>query len=465
MKRLFTLAIVAIVAAGCSKNGNEPPPVAVSDVTLNKTTLTVAIGYSETLTATVLPEDAADKSVTWESDKPLIASVDDDGKVTGVAVGEAKITVTTINGKTATCEVEVVTVVESGTAGELSWNITSGGTLSISGEGKMDDYACDSDLGTVNSPWYIHTDNIKTVVIGDGVESIGQEAFAYLRNLASVTIGNSVKSIGQWAFRDAIITEITIPASVKSIGDYAFNQCLELKTVTLGSGVTTIGNGAFAICLKLANINIPSSVKTIEIEAFNGCEELTTITIPEGVEEIGEGVFIGCSKLAEIEVSEDNPNFYSAGVALIDKTNKMLLAYPAAQSGTSYTVPDGVETIGEYAFSDCQNLTSVVIGNDVKAINYSAFSACRNLESVSIGNGIGAIGDWAFAYCNVLTSVTIHAVEPPTLGSSNFSLNGADTLYVPAGSLDAYAGWGSFNAREAIPDRPHLCHYERSRGI
>ena len=82
--------------------------VAVTGVTLNKTALTLNIGANETLTATVAPADATNQKVTWESDKPEIASVDDNGKVTGVAAGEATITVTTEDGgKTATCKVTV----------------------------------------------------------------------------------------------------------------------------------------------------------------------------------------------------------------------------------------------------------------------------------------------------------------------------------------------------------------------
>ena len=97
----------------CSKSKEEapeptPPAVSVTGVTLNKTTLTLAIGGSETLTATVAPADATNQNVTWKSDKPEIATINANGKVTGVAAGEATITVTTEEGgKTATCKVTV----------------------------------------------------------------------------------------------------------------------------------------------------------------------------------------------------------------------------------------------------------------------------------------------------------------------------------------------------------------------
>ena len=97
----------------CSKDEDPvpeptPPVVSVTGVTLNKTSTSIQVGGTETLTATVLPEDATNQNVTWKSDKPEIATVDDNGKVTAVKAGEATITVTTEDGgKTATCKVTV----------------------------------------------------------------------------------------------------------------------------------------------------------------------------------------------------------------------------------------------------------------------------------------------------------------------------------------------------------------------
>ncbi len=85
-----------------------PPVVSVTGVTLNKTSTSIQVGGTETLTATVSPKDAANKKVTWKSSNAAIASVDANGKVTGVKAGEATITVTTEDGgKTATCKVTV----------------------------------------------------------------------------------------------------------------------------------------------------------------------------------------------------------------------------------------------------------------------------------------------------------------------------------------------------------------------
>ena len=110
---LVTAVLLTTNFWSCSKDEEPvpeptPPVVSVTGVTLNKTSTSIQVGGTETLTATVSPKDAANKKVTWKSSNAAIASVDANGKVTGVKAGEATITVTTEDGgKTATCKVTV----------------------------------------------------------------------------------------------------------------------------------------------------------------------------------------------------------------------------------------------------------------------------------------------------------------------------------------------------------------------
>ena len=118
--------------------------------------------------------------------------------------------------------------VESGTCGDnLTWTLDDNGTLTISGTGKMYDYY---------SPWSNATTSVKTVVIQNGVTSIGSEAFYGCGSLTSVTIQNGVTSIGESAFyRCNGLTSITIPGSVTSIGSWAFDWCESLTDVYYGA--------------------------------------------------------------------------------------------------------------------------------------------------------------------------------------------------------------------------------------
>ena len=112
MKKIYSLMLLCaaiVFATGCSKDDDSTStPVSVSGVTLDKTTLSIDVGGTSTLIATVSPDNAADKSVAWSSDKTDIATVTDAGVVAGVAVGTATITVTSADGeKVATCQVTV----------------------------------------------------------------------------------------------------------------------------------------------------------------------------------------------------------------------------------------------------------------------------------------------------------------------------------------------------------------------
>ena len=193
---------------------------------------------------------------------------------------------------------------------------------------------------------------------------------------------------------------ITFDGELTTIGDYAFEWCDSLTSVTIPDSVTTIGDSAFEGCDSLTSVTIPDSVTTIgdRVFLFNQC--LTSVTIPDSVTRIGSGAFGGCISLAEFtgKFAEDG------GRCLI--IDGVLNAYAAA-SGTTYTIPDYVTTIGEMAFYYCESLTSVTIPNGVTTIGKYAFDSCVSLTSVTIGNSVTTIGEAAFASCSSLTSVTI----------------------------------------------------------
>jgi hypothetical protein len=151
---------------------------------------------------------------------------------------------------------------------------------------------------------------------------------------------------------------------------------------------------------------VPDSVTNIGESAFSGCSDLTTVTIPKNVASIGGLVFELCRNLGDISVDALNTSYSSVDGVLIDKNHATLIKYPSGKAG-SYTVPNGVTTIGEFAFSGSDNLTSVTVPNSVAAIGEFAFSACPNLTSISVPNSVIIIGNFAFHFCPSLTSFTI----------------------------------------------------------
>ncbi|MDR1348496.1 MAG: leucine-rich repeat protein, partial [Prevotellaceae bacterium] len=303
--------------------------------------------------------------------------------------------------------------VANGTAGPLKWSLSSDGTLTISGEGAMPDYAF-AYVGGV-SPWYAYRSSIKTVVIENGVTHIGNNAFYSCGSLASVTI----------------------PGSVTTIGEYAFAICSDLTSITIPGSVTTIGENAFVTCSGLTSVSVPGKVTVI-----------------------GAGAFANCSKLTSIEVEAGNEYYYSANGILFIRAGNRLLQYPAGKAGTQYTVPANVTDIEESAFSGCTDLTSVTIPGNVKTIGEYAFSVCFNLKTVNISAGVTAIGLGAFGKCT-LTDVTVAWTDPATVtvDAGAFDSFSTATLHVPAGTKSKYetaAVWKNFGTIVEYGDAPNL---------
>ena len=279
---------------------------------------------------------------------------------------------------------------QSGTCGNnLTWMLDAEtGVLTISGTGTMNDF----DPRRNPVPWGNYTSNIKTVIINDGVTSIGMMAFAECSSLTSVTIPNSVTSIGGSAFDFcSSLTSITIPESVTSIGESAFGLCESLTSITIPNSVTSIEMWTFVACSSLTSVTIGNSVEDIGYQAFASCSSLTSITIPNSVTSIGGGAFDGCSSLT-------SPVY-----------NAHCFAYmPTSYSG-AYTIPEGIKQIAGGAFYNCSSLTSITIGNSVTSIGGTAFYNCSSLTSVTIPESVTSIGYSAFEGCSSLTSVTWNA--------------------------------------------------------
>ena len=257
---------------------------------------------------------------------------------------------------------------------------------------------------------------LTSVTMPNSVTSIGDYAFLDCSGLPSVIIPSRVTSIGYMAFYYcSSLTSVTIPNSVTSIGSAAFQGCKGLTSITIPNSVTTIGGKAFRGCSALTSIIIPHSVTRIESLAFAGCSGLTSVTIPSSVTWIGEGIFSGPSNLVSINVEPGNSNYNSRNNcnAIIETSTNTL------KSGCqNTTIPNGVTTIGEYAFLNCSKLTTITIPNSMTKIK-----------------------DEAFGYCNSLTSIHCKCEIPPYLHVTSFLGSNAyssATLYVPHGSIQKY---------------------------
>ena len=337
----------------------------------------------------------------------------------------------------------------SGTTGSLSWYLNlCDSTLTISGSGAMPNYS-GSD-----APWYSsYRNQIKTVVIGDSVTTIGDFAFYQCNNLSSVTIGNNVQEIGTYTFYQCGLTSVTIPNSVTDIGGQAFRDCRSLTSVTLGNGLTEIGHSVFYLCTNLTSINIPNSVTTIGALAFYSCDKLTSVTIPNSVTwieqqafegcgltsisipnsvtKIGSSAFSYCSSLLSIDVDNNNPRYSSIDGILYTKIQDTLMQCPGGKTGT-VIILNSVTTIENGAFVYC-SLDSVIISNNITNIPNNTFSYCSRLRFVNIPNSVTSIGNYAFYGCDSLSSINIPSSITSIGDRAFFGCSSLTSVTIPNG--------------------------------
>ena len=322
-------------------------------------------------------------------------------------------------------------------------NVTSIGLHAFSGCTSLVSITIPNGVTSIGEDAFSDCTSLVSITIPDSVTSIGWYAFSGCTSLASITIPNGVTSIGRYAFSDCTsLASITIPDSVTSIDDSTFHGCTSLTSVVISDSVTSIGAYAFDGCTSLTSITIPDSVTYIDESAFGNCISLASITIPDSVTSIGNDAFSYCTSLTSITVADNNQSYCDVDGVLFNKDKTELVQYPAGKTSASYsipnsvteigdgafsyctslasiTIPDGVTSIGAYAFF-CTSLTSVVIPDGVTSIDESAFFDCTSLASITIPDSVTSIGYRAFYGCTSLTSITIpNGVT--SIGTSAFS--------------------------------------------
>ncbi len=187
---------------------------------------------------------------------------------------------------------------------------------------------------------------------------------------------------------------VRIPNGVKKISAAVFRDNLILENVVLPDGISVIGISAFEGCHNLKSINIPESVVVIEESAFRNCLRLRNITLPLGLKKVGKNIFNGCKNLL----------INGEKILII---NNVLMAYTGNDAEVS--IPNGVVSIEEDAFSNSNELSKITLPNSVVHIGRRAFSNCARLQEVILPDSIEIIENQAFLNCKSLINVTIPA--------------------------------------------------------
>ncbi|GHT23233.1 hypothetical protein AGMMS4957_14530 [Bacteroidia bacterium] len=284
------------------------------------------------------------------------------------------------------------------TSGETTVVLTDNGTITVSGtEGAMGSYQRSSDV-----PWYDFRNDIKKVVINDGVTNIGNYAFSHCGAITSVSISGSVTSIGNYAFAYSGLTSLTISSGVTYIDMTAFQSCNHLTDINVDASNTHYSS------IKGVLYN-----KSKTVLRFCPAGKSGVFTIPDGVKSIAYGAFARCRRL------------------------------------TSIVFPQSMLFIEDYAFQECSGLTSMTLPYGITGIKAGIFYECSGLTSVSIPRNVTSIESYAFFGCSSLTTMTNRSSVPQPIIAEVFEEVDTQkiTLRVPASAIGTYCvaeGWKDF---------------------
>lgn len=185
---------------------------------------------------------------------------------------------------------------------------------------------------------------IGTLVLPSTVKQIYREAFEGQHHITEVILPDGLEVIGENAFAWTYIKKITIPGSVKSIGKRAFDRS-SIEDLTIGEGIEAIGSDIFGFC-SFKSLKLPNSLKRIEDRAFHWSffdnESSLIVSIPENVEYISQTAFVGDG--LQFNVSSANKYYCSDENALYNKDKSQLL-HVSRNAGKTYRIPSSVNSI------------------------------------------------------------------------------------------------------------------------
>lgn len=304
---------------------------------------------------------------------------------------------------------------------------------------KLKNFNYPKNLKSASSSILYNCELITSVTVPEGVTTLANYTFADNNYLQTVELPSTLKKIDHHAFRGTPIKSIVIPDSVEEIGERAFEDCGELKTVTFPSSLVTVGYAAFIRCGKLEKAELPDSVTTIYGYAFEQCKKLTSFSYPKSLENADEGILLSCESLTEVTVPDgvttlpknvfrradylekinlpdsltkiSDDAFRDCGVKEIDIPASVKTigagAFWGARNLKAFVFPDAMETVSEHVIAECINLESVTLPASARTIGYEALRSCERLTEITIPENVETIGRCAFAYCKRLESITL----------------------------------------------------------
>ena len=461
-----------------SPDDAESSNINVTGVTLNKTSISLVVGETHTITCSVKPSNASDKSVQWKSNNTNVATVNNSGKITAISEGNAVITVKTNDGgHTAECE---VIVTNQKVEDEIDLNSPSSITVSYSSnEYEISFTSANAWEATTDCDWITITPESGT----SGNSSISvqiSENTSTTQRTGSVTISSGTASVTVSYIQEGAIdsgnngntpnpddyTKISLKVDMNSVANYEMSDkewedyinksytsanmngygtdfkhieysngwlvigfdgnvttipgvlpyAQYAKTIVLPNSVTNIGDKAFANNTTCTAINFPNSLQTIGKEAFAYATFIKDLELPESLTSIGQGAFFGCSNMTSVTLPSSLHTIST-------------LAFSSSGISDIY-IPSSVDNIEMLAFENCVSLKKVIIGNNTQVatmeIGSKAFNGCSSLMDLIIGSEVKIIREEAFDNCISLNNLELCAAIKCII--ENYTVDSCTTL-------------------------------------
>ena len=340
-----------------------------------------------------------------------------------------------------------MTSLSSYEVGDYSYSMFNGLETVVYGEG----------VKVISENAFYQEANLKTIILSSSIEEIGKRAFYGCKNATFVipedikiteikdetfyecsftnfVVPENVTYIGEKAFAEGAIESITFNENITEIGKSAFSRCRKLNTVDIPDSVEVIGESAFSNCKVLSEVNISenSSLHTIKRGAFDGCGGLVKIILPKTLTTLETRVFSGCTKIRTFEVHPDNPAYTVYQNNLYNKDLTVFVCQAPGRANAT-VIPASVKKIEAEAFYNYKGEKIIFAeGSVLEEIGYRAFYY-SHLKSISFPSSLITIGEEALANCQSLESIDFgENSSVVTIGDYAFSsCYGIDSITIP----------------------------------
>jgi len=276
-------------------------------------------------------------------------------------------------------------------------------------------------------------ETIEELIIPEGVTDIGSRAFGGCHSLKRVSLPESLTSIKDFAFENCSSLEsIYIPRNVEKIQDPLFPGCNRLSSIVVdkdnayylsqNNGIVRKSDSTLVAACRFTNVTADiADIKTSCFENLN----IHSFRLPQSVTHLSSAVFFLCNEIDTLTVDSANPKYTSpkGSNVILSKDGKTLVvgcrssimldgieeigegAFSGRYQDVLLRLPEGVKRIGKLAFYSCDKIRSAILPSTLREIGWGAFMGCQNLLSVDIPEGVTDIGQDAFSGCRDLQAI------------------------------------------------------------